>query len=343
MRRCSRSKTLFATACSNFSNTMPCLDKPLDQLLTYTGTNPRPADFDAYWTEALEALEAVDPAPLLERNSSIATRSAEAFDLTFTGIGGARIYAKYLRPRASTRPHPAVLEFHGYTGNSGDWQDKLRFIAEGTAIAAMDCRGQGGKSEDTGAVPGTTHHGHIIRGLSGKPQDLLFRSIFLDTVQLARVVDSFDEVDSTRMASNGGSQGGALSIACAALSPHISRCVSVFPFLSDYKRVWEMDLLKDAYGELRTYLRHFDPLAIERERIFEKLGYIDVHHLAPRIRAAVVMALTLQDNICPPSTQFAVFNALTSPKTPVIYPDFGHENLPGFADRVFGFLTFQDA
>jgi cephalosporin-C deacetylase len=55
------------------------------------------------------------------------------------------------------------------------------------------------------------------------------------------------------------------------------------------------------------------------------------------------VALTLQDAICPPSTQYAVFNNLRSKKTSVVYPDFGHEHLPGFADSVFHFLTFTAA
>ena len=40
----------------------------------------------------------------------------------------------------------------------------------------------------------------------------------------------------------------------------------------------------------------------------------------------------LMDTICPPSTQFAAFNKITSPKEVILYPDFGHENLPGMGD-----------
>lgn len=321
---------------------MPCLDKPLSELETYTGTNPKPRDFDAYWARALKELESVDPRPVLEPSKAIKLRNAEAFDLWFTGVGGARIYAKYVRPRNPGVPVPAVLEFHGYTVWSGEWTDKLRFTSEGVAIAAMDCRGQGGRSEDVGGVRGNTHLGHIIRGLEDHPDKLLYRSIFLDTVQLTRVLASLDEIDASRMAVTGGSQGGALAIACAALEPRIRRCVSLYPFLSDYKRVWDMDLLKDAYIELKHYLRVFDTNAEQREEIFSRLGYIDVHNLASRVKADVIMALTLQDSICPPSTQFAVYNNLTSKKTSCVYPDFGHEGIPGFADRTFGFLTWND-
>ena len=85
--------------------------------------------------------------------------------MRFTGVGGARIYAKYLRPRGAARAHPALLMFHGYSGNCGDWHDKLGYVAAGFSVAAMDVRGQGGLSEDTGGVKGTTQTGHIIRGL----------------------------------------------------------------------------------------------------------------------------------------------------------------------------------
>ncbi|MEX1118443.1 MAG: alpha/beta fold hydrolase [Terrimicrobiaceae bacterium] len=316
---------------------MPVLDKPLADLKTYFGINPKPADFDDYWSRAIEELNNTPPEPELIPADALGTRHTETFDLFFNGVGGARIYAKYLRPRQPAKPGPAVLLFHGYTGSSGDWHDKLSFVSEGLCVAALDCRGQAGRSEDAGVVKGNTHHGHIIRGLDDSPEKLLFRQIFLDTVQLARVIASFPE--STDLYCMGGSQGGGLAIACAALEPKISRCVSIFPFLSDYQRVWEMDLAKDAYSELRTFLRAIDPLQQRREEIFETLGYIDVHHLAPRIKANVLMALTLMDNICPPSTQFAVYNNLTTEKDAAIYPDFGHEGLPGFQDRAFRFLV----
>ncbi len=318
---------------------MPLVDKPLHELREYYGISPRPGDFDEYWDKALAELDATDPAPELIPSTAITPRNAEAFDLWFSGVGGARIYAKYLRPKNAPKPLPAVLHFHGYTGNSGDWNDKLNYVNEGFAVAALDCRGQGGKSEDSGAVLGNTHNGHIIRGLDDAPEKLLFRSIFLDTAQLARVVMSFDEVDAARVGSIGGSQGGALSIVCAALEPRIKKCVSIFPFLSDYRRTWEMDLCKDAYAELRTFFRAFDPLHEREDEIFTRLGYIDIKNLAPRIKADVLMGLSLMDTICPPSTQFAVYNNLSGPKEAAVYPDFGHEGLPGFQDRAFNFLA----
>jgi cephalosporin-C deacetylase len=247
-----------------------------------------------------------------------------------------------LRPVNISTHHPAVLLFHGYTGDSGDWFDKLGFVEAGFTVAALDCRGQAGRSEDKGDVTGNTLHGHIIRGLDealrGQPEKLLFRQVFLDTVQLARIVMEMPEVDPDRVGITGASQGGALTVACSALEPRIKLAAPVYPFLSDYKRVWEMDQGQDAYKELQEYFRHSDPTHKQEELIFENLGYIDIQFLAARIRAEVLWTIGLMDTTCPPSSQFAVYNKIVSPKTMTIYPDFGHESLPGLNDRVFQFM-----
>jgi len=320
---------------------MPLIDIPLSELYEYQGRNPRPADFDAYWDEALRELDATDPQPELVPSAAISPRNSEAFDLWFTGVGGARIHAKYLRPKIRTADKcPAILQFHGYSGNCGEFATKLAYTGEGFCVAALDARGQGGFSEDTGGVQGTTLDGQIIRGLSDPdPRKLLFRQIFLDTAQLARVVMSFDEVDPERVGTMGGSQGGALSLACAALEPRIKRAAPVYPFLCDYKRVWEMDLgYASAYEELGKYFRFFDPRHEREEEIFTRLGYIDCQHLAPRIKAEMLMYTGLMDTTCPPSTQFAAYNKITSKKNVVIYPDFGHTHLPDEADKTFDFM-----
>jgi cephalosporin-C deacetylase len=318
---------------------MPLLfDMPFEKLQEYQGINPRPADFDAYWDKALAEMRALNPQVEIVPETAFQTPFATCSHLWFSGVGGARVHAKLVQPVKPAGKHPAVLNFHGYSGGCGAWVDYLVYAAAGFTVAALDCRGQGGLSEDVGGVKGNTHQGQIIRGLEDAPEKLLFRQIFLDTAQLARIVMSMPDVDEKRVGAMGGSQGGGLTLACASLEPRIRRAAPAYPFLSDYRRVWNMDQAKDAYAELKSFFRLFDPQHKREDDIFERLGYIDVQHLAPRIRADVLMGVGLMDTICPPSTQFAAYNKITSGKSLEIYPDFGHESLPGFSDKTFQFM-----
>ena len=336
---------------------MPLLfDMPLDELPRYQGINPRPADHDDYWARALAEQRATDPAPEF-LPADFQTSFADCHHLYFTGTRGARVHAKLLRPKQSAletpfpegegfgvrapAPGPAVLMFHGYTLDSGDWVDKLGYVAQGCTVACMDVRGQGGRSQDPGGHPGPTLEGHVIRGLDGSPDDLFYRDIYLDTVQLARVVMDLPGVDPERVSATGASQGGALTLACAALEPRIRRAAPVYPWLSDIKRVFDLrgSTGVTAYDELADWFRRHDPLREREQEIFTRLGYLDLQFLAPRIRAEVLLVVGLMDDICLPSSQYATFNKITAPKSVIHYPDHAHEALPGHQDHIFQFLT----
>jgi cephalosporin-C deacetylase len=318
---------------------MPLLfDLPMEKLKTYNGVNPKPQDFDKFWDRRLAEMRALDSKVEII-DSDFQTPFARCSDLYFSGIGGARVHAKLVQPLEVGSSHPGLVKFHGYGRSSGSWTGLLPYAAAGFTIAALDCRGQAGFSEDPGGVIGNTLHGHIIRGIDGPPEKMLYHQIFLDTAQLAGIVMAMDGVDEARVGAFGGSQGGGLTLACAALEPRIKLAAPDFPFLSDYRRVWNLDLDQNAYEELRTYFRAFDPTHAREDEIFTKLGYIDIQHLAPRIKAEVMMTTCLMDQICPPSTQFAAYNKIKSTKSLTIYPDFGHELPDCGIDTAFQFIS----
>ena len=140
-------------------------DLPIEQLREYRGKNPCPSDFDSFWDKSLAEMRSTDPEVELIA-AEFQAPNVECFHLFFRGVGDARVHAKLLRPVNTQSPHPAILLFHGYTGDSGDWFNKLSYVSAGFTVAALDCRGQGGLSEDAGHVLGNTLHGHFIRGLN---------------------------------------------------------------------------------------------------------------------------------------------------------------------------------
>ncbi len=317
---------------------MPIVDMPVEKLREYMGSSPCPADIDEYWDSALAEMNALDPKAEFVKNS-FPSNCADLFDLYFTGTKNARIHAKVAIPKNVTGKVPAVLMFHGLSGSAGQWQDLIVYASQGYVAAYLDARGQGGESEDTGNVKGTTYSTPFTRGLEGDKHDLLMRDIYLDTALMAKIIMNLDCVDETRVGTTGGSQGGCLSVVCACLVPEIKKCAPIYPYQSDYKRVYEMDLNKDAYEGLKYYFRQFDPTHSREDEIFERLGYIDIQNLAKRMRAELLMQTGLVDTICPPSTQFAMYNKVTSKKNVILYPEYGHEYIKNSNDKVFEFLS----
>lgn len=318
---------------------MPLVDMPLEQLKEYKGINAKPADFDEYWDNNLRLADEVDTAVELIPYD-FKNPVADCYDMYFTGTGNARVHAKLTVPKKHNGNCPAVLHFHGYTGRTNDFfGDYLSYAAAGFVVAALDCRGQGGLSHELGeGVNGNVIIGQIPLGIDGGKENLLFKHIFLDTYLLSKIVKALPYVDETRIGAYGGSQGGALTVACAALDPDIKMLSPTYPWLSDYRRVWNMDLAKAAYNSITEYFRRYDPCHEKEDEFFETLGYIDIHHLAPRIKGKMLMHTGLMDVICPPSTQFAVYNNATCEKQMVIYPDYGHEGIPYTGEKTYSFL-----
>ncbi len=318
---------------------MALFEMPLPKLRQYTGISGKPADFDEYWDRALREVGACSLDYELEP-ADISSGYAECFYMYFTGVGGARICAKLVRPKAQNEPGPGLAVFHGYSGSSGGFFPLLPYAAQGITAAALDCRGQAGRSEDVTRTSGNTYRGLILRGLLDEdPDGLYFRQVYLDTVQLVRILMSMETVDASRVGATGGSQGGALTLACAALEPRVKLAAAYYPFLCDFRRVYEMDLFTvNAYEEFKGYFRLTDPLHETEELLFHRLGYIDNINLAPRIKAGMMLVTGMMDQVCPPSTQFAAYNRMTCEKSMLLLPEYAHEAPWQTTDRVFSFL-----
>ena len=317
---------------------MPIVDMSVEKLFQYQGSSPCPKDIDEYWDAALAEMNALDPNVEFVKKE-YKSNAADMYDMYYTGTKNARIHARVAVPKNITGKVPAVLLFHGLSGSAGEWCGLLQYVSQGYVAAFMDARGQGGLSQDVGGVSGTTYTTPFTRGLDGDKHDLLMRDVYLDTALLAKIIMGLDYVDETRVGVTGGSQGGGLSVACACLVPEIKKCAPHYPYLSDYKRVYDMDLNKGAYEGLRYYFRHFDPTHEREAEIYEKLGYIDIQNLAKRMKAELLMFTGLVDTTCPPSTQFAMYNKVTSKKNVVFFPEYGHEALKGASDMAFEFLS----
>lgn len=310
----------------------------LEELSNYKGISIKPSDFGEYWKRSLQELPPT-PTVLEESLANFSSDYAVCKELFFLSLDNERIHVRYLYPKSKTaKKCPALIKFHGYTKHSDDWYLLLPYVAAGFHVFAMDCRGQGGLSTDMHG--GDTLSGHIIRGLGYSRSEMQYRNIFLDAVALVRIIQSNDTIDGGRICLIGDSQGGAIALATAALVPTIRKISVRYPFLCDIQRTYEMGLGNIAYQELRDYIRQKDPRHEKFESIFTQLGYIDMINFAEYIRSDVLLTTGLEDDFCPPSTQYAMYNRLKSKKNVVLYPDYGHEPIyPDFFDIQYNFIT----
>jgi cephalosporin-C deacetylase len=149
-------------------------------------------------------------------------------------------------------------------------------------------------------------------------------------VRAVETAASLEGVDAERIAVAGGSQGGALSLAAAALAPSLVRlCHADVPFLSDIEHAMEV-AVDHPYLELVSYLA----LHLELEDdVRHTIRHVDNALLATRIRARTLVSVGLRDTITPPSTVFAAFNAIEAPKEIAVYPYSGHSLPTSHAER----------
>lgn len=311
----------------------------IEPYLGYHGTGEAPADYDEYWARAKAELAAASLEYELEE-TSFKAKSCEAWNLYFTGVGGARVHCQFLKPRNVSGKMPAIVLFHGYWSNSGDWSQKLRYVAEGFCVLAMDVRGQGGESSDCGVYDcGNTQSGHIIRGLECEnPDKMFYRNVFLDAGQCARILMSMEFVDETNVFACGGSQGGALTLACASLNPNLKGAVAIYPYLCDFQGVYKRGLEGSGFEELTWYFRQRDPMHRKEEFFFNRLGYIDTKNRVRDIQCDILWMIGLSDPICPPYAQMAAYNNLTCPKQMICFPEYGHEGLLYGDDEIQAYL-----
>jgi cephalosporin-C deacetylase len=323
---------------------MPWYDMPLERLREYRTTTPEPHGLDDWWARRIAAARGlarpVDRTP----HQPALYDPIQVDDVEFSGAGGDRVRAWYLRPRG-TPGAPLVVKFIGYGGGRGTPTEHVLLPSLGYALFVMDTRGQGGKwtsgaTPDGASATGPENSLIMTRGIA-TPESYYYTRLFTDA---ALAVDAAMELAGTELAGTestppvaviGGSQGGALALATAALRADVVRvCQAYVPFLCDIQRAITL-APRAPYTEIPEFLAANIDLA---EPALNTLRYVDCALLARRITAATLVTAGLMDDVCPPSTVFAAYNEITAEKEIDVYPYSGHDWPLAAAERQLAHL-----
>ena len=243
---------------------MPSIDMPLEQMRQYKPSLYREADFEQFWeTTVNEAVSQPLNAELIPY--VLPVKGLQCYAVRFDGYRGGRIAGWYVRP-TSRGKFPGVCMYHGYSGRGPRPMDMIAYAAQGMCVLSMDCRGQNGQSQDVAVVDEGFQMGWMTKGIRD-PKQYYFRYVYADAVRALELLGRREEVDDKRIAVTGGSQGGALSLAAAALSeaadPVSARCAVPLRFPpgnSDHAQ-WSVSGDHQLPQSVPGPLRHRDPHA----------------------------------------------------------------------------------
>ncbi|MFD1146556.1 acetylxylan esterase [Saccharothrix hoggarensis] len=304
---------------------MPWFDLSERELAQYRTATAEPDNLDLWWKSRLEEARAAALPPVLTPYGADAYGPMAVWDVEFSGYGGDRVRGWHIRPAGSgDEPLPTVVCYIGYGGGRGLPSEHALLPAAGYAVFVMDTRGQGGRWT-LGATPdsgfaGPEHPGVMTRGIA-TPETYYVTRLMVDAARAVEVAAALDGVDETRLAVSGGSQGGGLALAAAALNGEaVKVCHADVPFLCDFQRAITITGA-EPYAEISKFLaQHVDliPAALDT------LRYVDGALLAKRITATSLLSVGLMDEVCPPSTVYAAYNEITAPKEMAVFPFSGH-------------------
>lgn len=304
---------------------MAFFDLPLLELEKYYPQRNEPADFDAFWQKSIREYEPADFKATFEKVSE-PLEFVDVYDVTFAGYANQPIKAWLLMPHGARKQIPCVVDYVGYGGGRGRALERLQWVNAGFANFIMDTRGQGsswsqGDTPDLEIEPSNSQFpGFMTRGILN-PETYYYRRLFIDSVCALETARSHPMIDQTRVAVNGGSQGGGIAIAVAGLVPDLPMAFVDVPFLCQFERAIQL-VNSDPYHEIVNYLRvHRD----KEQRVFKTLSYFDGLNFATRAKAKTIFSTALMDETCPPSTVFAAYNYWAGEKEMKVYPYNEHD------------------
>lgn len=153
--------------------------------------------------------------------------------------------------------------------------------------------------------------GYLHNGLDDK-DSYYMKKVYLGLVRSVDFLTTLPEWDGRNVVMQGGSQGGALAIVGTALDPRVTACVVNHPALSDMAGYQN--------GGTGGYPHfHRSPGAYTPEKI-NTMAYYDVVNFARNLQVPIYMTWGYNDNVCPPTTSYAVWNVITSPKDALVTP-----------------------
>ena len=296
-------------------------------------TTIMPDDFEQFWSCAIDKASQLPLQPTLRYCEKESNDRVDVYYLRLQSYKkGNYVYGVLTVPKSPGRK-PAILRLPGAAVRSFNGPNELAYqgfvvLEVGVHGIPVDQSPEIYRQLENGALAGYT-----TIGIDNRDTYYYKRSI-LGCVRAVDYLCTRDDVDTMRIATYGGSQGGMLSIMTAALSPHVSALFSYFP----------------AFGELTGYYNgrgggwpHLfrNPNEPNIQARMEVSRYYDTVNFARKLRVPGFYAWGFNDPACCPTSTFSIYNVITAPKQLQVGRDTGHWLYPWQLDNAMHWLKAQ--
>ena len=279
-----------------------------------------PKDFNTFWQGNLDELAKI---PLSYTKEIAKEYCTDKVDCYLVKIPVSRrkqcVYGYLFYPKnAQPGKHPVVLcppgagiktikepLRHKYYAENG-------FIRLEIEIHGLDPRLPKETFDDISRAFNSDATGYLENGIDNRDRYYM-KHVYLALVRCIDLLTSLPEWDGRNVAVQGGSQGGALALVAAGLDKRVNLCVVNHPALSDMAGYTEK-------GRTGGY-PHFNRMTgLYTPSNISTMAYYDVVNFARKVKAATYMTWGYNDNTCPPTTSYAVWNTLNCEKESLITP-----------------------
>ena len=284
-------------------------------------TVTKPNDFDAFWKNTADELSKL---PLDAKMTLMPERSSaktNVYHVNCQGYGGSRLYGILAVPKKPGK-YPAVLQVPG--AGIRPYGPDLELADQGLIVLTIGIHGISVVLDPSVYLDLTAGglKSYFTFNMDDKDK-YYYKRVYANTIRANDLIYSLPEFDGETLAVSGGSQGGALSIITASLDKRVKYFAALYPALSDLT-----GYAKGRAGGWPHMLNQNEAWFSNNEKTLNTLSYYDVVNFAKGISIEGYFTWGFNDETCPPTSFYAAYNSITTPKQASIFHDTGHWTYP---------------
>lgn len=276
-----------------------------------------PADFSDFWTSAKQKAA---QCPFYVEKTLVPEYSSDKVDCYLIKLQvyekGQFIYGYLTMPKQSGK-YPLVIAPPGAGIKPMDPLKDIFYAENGFIRFDMEIHGirpdlPRDVYNEISRAFGKGNNSYLVNGLDDK-DSYYMKKVYLSLVRVVDYLTTLPQWDGKNVMAQGTSQGGALALVATALDNRITACAINHPALTDmagYKA-----------GRAGGYPHFFTKFSgMDTPEKIETMAYYDVVNFARLVRVPVFMSWGFNDDVCPPTTSYIVYNLLKGKKEALITP-----------------------